>query len=308
MTAQYRAMSAAQTLQTLLLQREEYAERWQRLQKRTQPPGALNQAAIAQVITEFLWNNGERPDTDTRLSRRLKDLVHRALRGKGMTEQTLDWFIDAFDMAPGDARRLRAALRADSPSAGVPVANTLRLPQKLPIPQRHRTIAVFERRVIGPDGAPVTHHSSRAIIAETDTVDFYPCRQFSAASELIMLRGGTITARHESRDSSPILEITLSAPLPVGQVGSLEYQANFAPGSSAVTEYRQVAHARADNVDIVVQFHPARLPRGVWWMVWDDYRGGTILAEQTVSLDSDGCAHRYLPYLENAAAGFRWEW
>jgi hypothetical protein len=43
-------------------------------------------------------------------------------------------------------------------------------------------------------------------------------------------------------------------------------------------------------------------------MVWDDYRGGTVLAEQTVSLDSDGCAHRYLPHLENAAAGFRWEW
>jgi hypothetical protein len=65
------------------------------------------------VITEFLWNNGERPDTDTRLSRRLKDLVHRALRGKGMPEQTLDWFIDAFDMAPRDARRLRITAQTD---------------------------------------------------------------------------------------------------------------------------------------------------------------------------------------------------
>jgi hypothetical protein len=188
------------------------------------------------------------------------------------------------------------------------VANTLRLPQELPILQRHRTIAVFEHRVIGPDGAPVTHHASRAIIARTGTVNFYPCRQFSAASEVIMLRGGTITGRREPQGSAPILEITLSSPLPVGQVGSLEYQANFAPGSTVVTEYRQVAHARAENVDIVVQFHLAHLPRYVWWAVWDDYRGGTVLDEQAVSLDSDGCVHRYLPYLENAAVGFRWEW
>jgi hypothetical protein len=94
----------------------------------------------------------------------------------------------------------------------------------------------------------------------------------------------------------------------VGQVGSLEYQANFAPGSSVMTEYRQVAHARTDNVDIVVQFHHKRLPHRVWWTVWDDYRDGTVLAEQPVTLDPDGRAHRYLPYLENAAAGFRWEW
>jgi len=302
------AASAAKMLEKLLLEREEYADCWQRSQRKTRSSGTLNQAAIAQVIAEYLWDNGERPETDTSLPRRLKDRIHRALHGEGMTEETLTWFINAFDMTPGDARRLRAALRSGLPSTGTPVANTLRMPQELPITQRHRTIAVFERQIIGPGGAPVTHYATRAIIAQTDTVHFYPCRQFSTASEVVMLRGGTITARHEPPGSSPILEMTLSTPLSMGQVGSLEYQANFAPGATVVTEYRQVAHARAENVDIVVQFHRARLPRGVWWAVWDDYRGGSVLAEQVVSLDSDGCVHRYLPYLENAAAGFRWEW
>jgi hypothetical protein len=73
-------------------------------------------------------------------------------------------------------------------------------------------------------------------------------------------------------------------------------------------EYRQVAHARADNVDIVVQFDPASHPRRIWWAVWDNYRGGTLLEQQLASLGSDGCAHRFLPSLEDAAAGFRWEW
>lgn len=300
-------MSTAQILETLLLRRKEYAGCWQRYQKSTQPPGGINQAAVAQVIAEYLWNTGEYPETDTSLPRRLKDKVHRALSGERLTEQTLTWFIEAFGMGPRDTRELRGALRSGTP-AGPPVANTLRLRQELPLPQHHRTIAVFERRVIGPDGTNITHRASRAIIAQTGTVSFYPCRQFSAASEVIMLRGGTITARHEPNGSSPILEITLSTPLAVGQVGSFEYQANFAAGSGVVTEYRQVAHARADNVDIVIQFHRSRLPRSIWWAVWDDYRGGTVLNEQKANLDSDGCAHRYLPYLENAAAGFRWEW
>jgi hypothetical protein len=34
-------------------------------------------------------------------------------------------------------------------------------------------------------------------------------------------------------------------------------------------------------------------------------RGDGILDQEIVSLDADACAHRYLPYLENAAAGFR---
>jgi hypothetical protein len=303
-----RAQSVAQLLEKLLLEREEYAERWQYCQRRARPAGALNQAAIAQVLAEHLWDTGERSERETDLPRILKDGVHRALQGKGISPQTLTWFIDAFDMTQDDARQLRAALSGPLPPNGTPVTGTLRLPQQLPIPQRHRTLAVFERRVIGPDGAPVTHHVSRAIVAQKGTVSFYPCRQFADASEVKMLCGGTITARHEPPGSSPILEITLSRPLPMGQVGSLEYQANFGPDASVVTEYRQVAHARADNVDIVVQFDHKRMPRQVWWAIWDDYRDGTVLAEQPVTLDPDRRVHRYLPYLENAAVGFRWEW
>lgn len=305
MTSRDRVREVASLLDDLL-RREEYAGMWRRHQGRERPDG-LNQAAIAQVIAEYLWREGERPDTDTGLPRHLKDPVHRALRGLGISQRTLGWFIGAFEMEPADARRLRAALSARPLSAKTPV-DTLRPPQDLPVPQLHRTVAVFERRVIGPDRAPAWHHASRAIKAEEGPVLFYPCRQFSAAAEVIMLRGGEITSRREFAGSSPVLEMTLSAPLTVGQVGSLEYRANFGPGSSVATEYRQVSHGRTSNVDIVVQFHPGCLPRCVWWAVWDNYREGEILEEQPCLPDIEGCVHRHLPYLENAAAGFRWEW
>ena len=305
MTARDRAREVGRLLEELL-RRDEYAEIWCQHQRRGRPDG-LTQAAVAQAIAEYLWREGEWDDGDTTLPRRLKDPVNRALRGQGISQRTLGWFIGAFEMAPADARRLRAALSARPLSVKAP-ANTLRPQPRLPIPQLHRTVAVFERRVIGRDGAPVSHHASRAIKAEEGTVRSYPCRQFTGAAEVIMLRGAKITARHEPPGSSPILEMTLSTPLSVGEVGSLEYQANFAPGARPVTEYRQVAHGRASHVDITVQFHRERLPARVWWTVWDNYRDGAILKEEPARLDPDGFVHRHLPSLENAAAGFRWEW
>jgi hypothetical protein len=81
---------------------------------------------------------------------------------------------------------------------------------------------------------------------------------------MTVLRGGRITASRDIPGSSPVLEITLTTPLQPGQVTSLEYQAELGPGSGIAVEYRQVAHARADNVDVVVQFDSTLLPRTVW--------------------------------------------
>jgi hypothetical protein len=307
MTSQDQAHAVARLLRELLL-RPRYAAAWRHRQKHVHA-GALHQEAIASVIADYLTETNKWSKSGHNLtSRSLKDPVSRALRGEVISAQTLEWFIGAFGMTPEDAQRLRNARNGNLASAGIPVVNTLRSAQELPILQRHRSIVVFEHRILGPDGAPVRHHASRAIIAQKDTVSCYPCRQFPDASEVIMLDGGSITAQHEPAGSSPILEMTLTSPLPVREVRSLKYQANFGPDASVETEYRQVAHARTSNLDIVVEFHHKRLPRRVWWAVWDDYRDGPPLAEQPVNLDPEGCVSRRLPYLENAAAGFRWEW
>jgi hypothetical protein len=295
-------------LQALLIQQPAYAIQWQRFQRRSLTREVLSQSAVAQVIAEHLWDSGERSDSETSLPRGLKDRVHRALRGEALSGETLNWFIDAFQMTGEDAARLRDSLTVGQSRLGAPVIDTLRPPQWLPIPQRHRTVSAFERHIIGPDRRAIAHRTTRAIMACEDGVDSYPYRFMPGASDLAVLHGGRVTARHEPPGSSPILEITLNTRLRRGQIASLEYQVEFRPDADIACEYRRVAHARADNVDIVVQFHRSQLPDQLWWTTWDDYKDGNVLGQEEVSLDPDACIHRFVPYLENAAAGFCWKW
>ncbi|MFD7631044.1 hypothetical protein ACFV7Q_34315 [Streptomyces sp. NPDC059851] len=82
----------------------------------------------------------------------------------------------------------------------------------------------------------------------------------------------------------------------------------YAPDCRPVTEYRRVAHARADNVDLVVEFPACPRPVRVWWATWDDHQGGAVLSESPTRSAPDGSVHRFVPALEHAAAGFRWTW
>jgi len=303
-----RLRAAGELLHALLLQRPAYARQWQRLQRRGLSRDVLSQSAVAQVIAEHLWDSGERSDAETGLPRGLKDRVHRALRGEALSGETLNWFIDAFRMADQDARQLRATLEAGPTRLDAPIIDTLHSRERLPIPQRHRTIAAFERHFIGLDQRAVSHLTTRAIMACEDGVDSYPYRFVPGAMDVLVLRGGHVTARHEPVGSSPILEITLCTRLRRGQIASLEYQVEFKPDADIAREYRRVAHARTDNLDIVVQFPLQQLPARAWWTIWDDYKDGNILGQEEVSPDSEGCIHRFIPHLENAAAGFCWDW
>ncbi|MEU7603961.1 hypothetical protein [Streptomyces sp. NPDC041003] len=57
-----------------------------------------------------------------------------------------------------------------------------------------------------------------------------------------------------------------------------------------------------------VEFDPGRPPSKLWWAVWDDHSGGRVLFEEQVGFEDASAVHRFLPSLENAAAGFRWTW
>ncbi len=303
-----RLRETGELLQALLLQRPAYADQWRQSRHRGLARETLSQSAVAQVILEYLWSSGERSDKETDHPRRIKDRVRRALRGEILSGETLTWFIDAFQMTDQDARRLRESLAVGQFPADAPVVDTLRSPEPLPIPQRHRTIAAFERHIVGKNRRAVAHRTTRAIMACEDGVDSYPYRFVPGATGVEVLHGGRVTARHEPIGSSPILEITLTTRLRRGQIASLEYQVEFSRDADIANEYRRVAHARADNVDIVIQFHPDELPRRLWWSVWDGHKDGNVLSREEAHLDPDGCVHRFVPYLENAVAGFNWAW
>ncbi|MEU6314694.1 hypothetical protein [Streptomyces sp. NPDC047014] len=309
------ARATAGLLCRLLAERPAYRSRWEHRELR-RAAGPLSASAVARVLALHLWDTGERPDTDTDLARRLKDRVHRALTGEVLSRETLEWFIGAFAMNGADAMELRALRsgappRPDAVSGGGgsgAVSHTLRMPQYLPIRQRHRTVAVFERHVIGPDGAPLRHRTTRAVMACEDGVAAFPCRLPPGAVDVTVLRGARAGARREFPGSTPVVELVFPAPLEAGQIVSLEYELGYGPGRGPVTEYRRVAHARADNVDLVVEFPATARPARLWWATWDHHRDGAPLSESPAALSPDGSVHRFLPALEHAAAGFRWTW
>jgi len=293
-----------------LLRHEPYRDQWLPYQRRG-ADDAPNQSAVAQVIALYLWDSGLRPESQVTLARKLKDRINRALKGEVLSAETLNWFIEAFQMSAADTRRLRMARFAPAQGAYVltepvnpPIVDSLRVPQYVPVTQRHRTVAVFEHRLIGPDGRVTRHRTMRAILAREDGVDSFPCRLFPGATDVEVRHGGHVARRSEFAGSTPVVEIALSAPLRAGQVASLEYDVLFADDPGQSVEYRRVAHVRAENVDIRVQFD--QRPEQIWWTVWDDYQNGEIVYTEPAALDVDDCAHRYVPYLENSAAGFRW--
>jgi hypothetical protein len=64
---------------------------------------------------------------------------------------------------------------------------------------------------------------------------------------------------------------------------------------------------RLENFDIRVEFHPDKLPSGIWWATWDGLEG-EILDQEPVALDSQHSVHRYLRFIEKTVVGFHWAW
>lgn len=102
-------LTVADLLRHHLLTDPRCRRRWQSRASRSRR-GSLNQAAIAQVLAEWLWDNGEELESDVLLPRRLKDRVSRALSPlEGPSARSLTMFIEAFDIRQEVAEQLWAA-------------------------------------------------------------------------------------------------------------------------------------------------------------------------------------------------------
>lgn len=127
--------TAGKHLAQLLAQDPGYRKIWERHSLRPGP--GVSEAAVCRALACHLWDAGERPESDTHLPRRLRDLVSRALTGRVLTRRTVLWFAEAFTMRPADRDALLAMLcapdeasrftRTGSPS-GMGVIVTMVLP------------------------------------------------------------------------------------------------------------------------------------------------------------------------------------
>ena len=123
-----------------------------------------------------------------------------------------------------------------------------------------------------------------------------------------MIYGGSVTKRYVYADGRHMDAIALDRPLKRGEVTALEYTTSYQPGDYCASELRRSARGRTENIDIAVAFQEGALPRAVRWAVWPDQLTGSPISEEMMALDGHFSARRFIPFIEEATVGFRWDW
>ena len=125
----------------------------------------------------------------------------------------------------------------------------------------------------------------KVIEATADGVDRIPFIYDTDAVTLEVGQGceGVSGDLRQLREDVFITDILLAKNLSLGETLTLEYWNSFHYRDDRIDagkrEYRRASMRRAENFDIRVEFHPGRLPRGIWWAVWDGVDGDVITEE-----------------------------
>lgn len=297
---------AAGLLRELLSRPGPYQRRWAQLVQRSRGP--LSQAAVAQVLSLYLWEAGEHDESDHDLPRRLKDRVSRALHGR-LTASMLRTFIEAFEMSDHDAQDLWNVYFGLS-SPGLLVVRPRAAAAELPEPPRnYQTVLLQELHTVGEDRIPVRHRTNQGLRA-TGPMRAYRYRFDTSAALVQVTRGGRADAVHATDQPGVYaVDIELEQPLTgPGQTASLEYETYFSYREPPEPVFRRICLRRTENVELGVAFHPDALPREVRWCVWSSRAPWELEHAEVVPLGPSGSVHRFVRVIESSGAGFTWSW
>jgi hypothetical protein len=309
--------AASSYLQQLLLKPGNYRRSWEQYVSRERR-GTINQLAVAEVLAQHLRSSPRRAGDAAVTPHQLKDTVSRALTGRLLSRPALTVFIEAFGFSEHEADRLwrlwngSATIGVLSGSHAIPVKAERDVTAALG-PRRYQTLSLHDHMWVGVDRRIDRSRTMQVIEATVQGVDRIPflcdtnvmtlevgqgCRELTGQTRQI---GHEVFATH----------IMLAKTLDLGETLSLEYWTTYRyPGDSADPGERQCRRAvfrRLENYDIRVEFHPDRVPAGVWWARWDGVEGD-VLEQEEVTLDSQHSVHRYLRSIEKTVAGFYWQW
>jgi hypothetical protein len=309
--------AAASYLRELLQRPGGYRRLWEQHVIRARS-GEITQLAVAEVLARRLWSYPRVPGDVDVLPHQLKDTVSRALSGRLLSRSTLSLFIDAFGFSDAEADRLWRLWEGSGTISVLsgPRAVTSRTEQELHAaigPRRHQTLSLHDHVTVGAEGVPVRMRTLQVVEAIADGLDRIPFLHDTKALTLEVGQGCTdLTDEfYQVSDDLFVRYISLARALDAGETTTLEYWATYQyPGDSLdphEREYRRAVMGRLENFDIRVEFHPDKLPAGLWWATWDGLEGG-IIQQEPVTLDSQHSAHRYLRFIEKTVAGFHWSW
>lgn len=298
---------AADHLGRLLAAPGPYRKRWERVSFTAVSPGELHLPAVCTVLADYLIDRGELSEDDPSPKRRIRDRVRRALAGEVLTLSTVRAFAEAFEFRPDELERLEALL---SGSSGVRVLSGRYAGSPAVLAERrgYRTISLHEYHYVNADRLPYRHRTSQVIEAVADGVARHRYMFDAAALTVDVLHGGAASGQIAAvGDGLYATDITLTRPLRRGETTTLVYETRFSYPEPPTPEFRRAGVNRVENVDLLVQFDPARLPRAVYFASWPALDGEPE-NETEMGLEPDGSVHVFLAGLEHAIAGFHWEW
>ena len=268
---------------------------WERYAPGTRP-AVIDPVAVGEVLRAHAPANAQ---TAT--------LVREALNGDGVTPDTLDLFVDAFDLGPRHAGRLHNLLNGSNSVRVISGTELVDLPRQVAAPN-YDTIALHEMHTLGPDGVPAEHQTIQVIKSTVDSLETYPYRFDTDELAVEVVRGGHVGDVYRISPSLYGVDIVLDQPLPAGETALMHYRTTFGYRTPPPPEFRRGVLGTTTDVTLWVQFHPGRLPARVWLGRWDRLDHATILDEQEVELDAEFSVQARYDRVEAAIVGFHWAW
>jgi hypothetical protein len=250
------------------------------------------------AVAEVLRTSGAAADADA---------VRRALDGSALPPATVEAFIEAFEVGPRHADRLRSLLRG-SEAVRVITGDALSELREAGGPPQHETVAVHELHTLGPDGLPAEHQTIQVIRSTVDSLEAYPYRFDTDQLAVEVVRGGHVGDMYRLTGTLYGVDIILDRPLHAGETALMHYRTTFGYRTPPPPEFRRGALGVMRDVTLWVQFHPQRLPAQVWSARWDRLDHATVIEEQPVELDGEYSVQARYDEVDHAIVGFHWSW
>jgi hypothetical protein len=282
-----------------LLAQPEYRHKWFRHAERARA-GQLNVLAVAR----FLASRDQYGVTD---SSALRDRVRRALNGSLVSAETLRLFISGFGFTQDEARQLWELL--DPPTVSGSAVRGALPSRSIGTPSKESVLSLVDEHVLGPDGLPLHHETTQVIQANESPLEHLALYADTGEIAFSVERGGSVERLPSDVPGFPArMCLRYDRPLQPGESTLLRYRFDFAYTEAPTLLFSRVARHPIHNLSIAVTFAPQRLPATVWWRVWGDLEHQSVLHEEQVEPDGVHTVFRHLSSLEDAVAGFAWEW
>ena len=273
---------------------------------------------MAEVLARYRWSHPRAEGDADVLPRQLKDTVLRALSGKMLSRSTLALFVEAFGFSEMEAEQLRRLLAGSSRISVLSGPRALQPDMQAKVadvfgPPTCQTVSLHDHINVGSEALITRARTLKVVEATADGVERVPFIHDTDALTLEVGQGckGVSGYVHQLGHDLYLTDILLAKDLALGETLTLEYWNTYHYTDDRMDErkvqYRRAVMGRLENFDIRVEFHPSRMPKEVWWAVWDGI-DGDVVSQESVALDSQNSVHRYMRFLERTVVGFYWSW